>query len=197
MLDCSFYSCVRTIDDTLFQRINLKSYKAGCTVPLDELRYISLSHYGFDGKIHMGELIVNHAIVQKNISIFQELFEAKYPIEKIFLVDEYDADDICSMADNNSSCFNYRTIEGTNKLSNHSLGLAIDINPLYNPYVRTIDGKLSVLPENGTPYVNRSDNCPYFIHKNDICYNAFIKHGFTWGGAWESTKDYQHFEIKL
>lgn len=195
MLDKGFYSCVHTIDDAIFQRINLKSYKPNCTIPLDELRYIYLSHYGFDGKAHMGELIINCDIVQQTISVFQELFEAKYPIEKIRLVDEYDADDICSMADNNSSCFNYRTIEGTSKLSNHSQGLAIDINPLYNPYIRMIDGTFSVLPENGIPYVNRSGNCPYFIHKNDICYNAFIKHGFSWGGEWESAKDYQHFEI--
>ena len=195
MLDNGFYSCARTIDDTIFQRINLKSYKPNYTISLDELRYISLSHYGFDGKVHMGELIVNCTIVQQTLSVFQELFGANYPIEKIRLVDEYDADDICSMTDNNSSCFNYRTIEGTSKLSNHSKGLAIDINPLYNPYVRMIDGTVSILPENGTPYADRLSNCPYFIHKNDICYNAFIKHGFSWGGEWESSKDYQHFEL--
>jgi hypothetical protein len=165
-------------------------------MPLKNLRYITLSHYGFDHCVHTGELIVHAAIAQKIICIFQELFNAEYPIEKMILVDDYDADDIRSMSDNNSSAFNFRFIEGTTKLSNHSKGLAIDINPLYNPYVRTVNGVVSILPENGSAYANRSYPCPYYIHKNDICYQIFLKYGFTWGGDWTISKDYQHFEIE-
>ena len=197
MLAQIFETCIQPIQDTVFNRIYGKSYQENCSISLDSLRYVTLSHYGFDGTIHTGELIMNSAIVDQTLAIFKELFEAKYPIEKMILVDEYEADDIRSMEDNNSSCFNYRMIDGTMKLSNHSMGLAIDINPLYNPYVRILDGKVKILPGNGTLYANRDRNCPYFIRKNDICYKSFLKHGFTWGGDWTDSKDYQHFEILL
>jgi len=81
------------------------------------------------------------------------------------------------------------------KLSNHSKGLAIDINPLYNPYVKTNkNGKIIISPEKGKKYADRKQSFPYKIDKNDLCYKEFIKHGFIWGGAWKSLKDYQHFE---
>lgn len=193
----TFTSSICLITENVYRRIYGKSYKVDCTIPRDELRYVCVSHYGFDGQIHCGELIIHRKIAEKVVGIFQELFDAKYPIEKILLVDEYNADDIYSMSDNNSSAFNYRTIEGTTILSNHSSGLAIDINPLYNPYVRFFDGQPSVLPENGTQYADRTLDCPYYIHKGDICYCTFIKYGFTWGGEWEHAKDYQHFEIAI
>ena len=128
------------------------------------------------------------------LDIFKELYDADYPIERMVLIDEYDAEDNASMAANNSSAFNFRFIDGTAKRSSHSDGLAIDINPLYNPYVRMRDGKEVVLPENGTEYANRTKENPYYIKKDDICYQAFSKRGFTWGGEWKSSKDYQHFQ---
>lgn len=191
----AFKSSIQTIDDQLFQRIYGKSYKVNATIPKEDLRYVRVSHYGFDSQVHYGELIVHRLIAEKIVCIFQELFDVKYPIEKLRLVDDYDADDIRSMSDNNSSAFNFRTIEGTDKLSNHSKGLAIDINPLYNPYVRYFDDCTSVLPDNGTCYADRTLDCPYYIYKDDICYRIFCKYGFTWGGDWVHSKDYQHFEI--
>lgn len=190
------YECrISEIDDILYHRIYKKSYKENCTVPLDDLRYIIVTYYGFDGLTHKGELIVNKSIAEKVCLIFQELYDAKYPIEKICLVDNYNGNDNDSMSDNNSSCFNYRTIDSSTKLSNHSKGLAIDINPLYNPYIRFFNGEMSVLPEAGKKYVDRNTDCAYMIQKGDACYNAFTKHGFSWGGEWTSSKDYQHFEI--
>jgi len=124
----------------------------------------------------------------------KELYENQYPIEKMVLIDEYEADDEKSMEDNNTSAFNYRSINGSTKLSKHSLGLAIDINPRYNPCVRTIDGELSVEPANGNAYTDRTQEFPYKINENDLCYRLFTEHGFTWGGSWNSLKDYQHFE---
>jgi len=191
----SFFYSMSMIDDTLFKKIYGKSYKTDCTIPLEELRYIEVSHYGFDKHVHIGELIVHKKIANRIVSIFRDLYNVKYPIEKIHLVDEYDADDEISMANNNSSCFNFRTIDNSTKLSNHSLGLAIDINPLYNPYVRFGLGDRSVLPIEGKKYEDRTLNCPYYISKDDICYNIFKKHGFDWGGDWSSSKDYQHFEF--
>ena len=111
------------------------------------------------------------------------------------LVDDYDADDEQSMRANNTSCFNFRRIAGSTKLSKHSQGLAIDINPLYNPYVkRQANGTLIVQPANATCYADRRKAIPYKIERDDLCYRLFIKHGFKWGGAWTRQQDYQHFE---
>ena len=113
----------------------------------------------------------------------------------MILIDEYGADDIKSMQDNNSSAFNYRVIAGTTKLSKHAMGLAVDINPLYNPFVlEREDGSLFISPEERRPYVDRTQIFPYKINANDICVTEFFKRGFEWGGDWTSRKDYQHFE---
>ena len=190
----SFYFSVQPIQDALFHRMYGKSFKKNCTIPKEELRYIEVSHYGFDGVVHVGELVANEKIAYKLVSVFRDLFSEKYPIEKICLVDDYNADDELSMADNNSSCFNFRTIDNTDQLSNHSLGMAIDINPLYNPYVRYGLGERSILPIEGKEYGNRDLPCPYYIKEGDVCFNIFLKHGFSWGGNWQHAKDYQHFE---
>ena len=175
-------------------RINGKSYGENCDVPYAELRYVKVLYWDFDGKVQEGELIVNKAIAQDIVDIFKELYDLKYPIEQMVLVDEYDADDNASMAADNSSAFNYRVVEGTSRMSLHSYGMAIDINPLYNPYVHQLDGETVVTPENGAIYEDRSLDCDYYIQAGDACYNAFIKRGFTWGGDWKHQKDYQHFQ---
>ena len=128
-------------------------------------------------------------------TIFQKLYQQSYPIEKMVLVDTYDADDNASMADNNTSSFNYRVVEGTTHLSKHSLGLAIDINPRYNPYIHTLNGQTVCSPENGSDYADRSKDFPYKIDTEDYAYKLFLEYGFSWGGNWNSSKDYQHFEV--
>ncbi|MBE5914651.1 MAG: M15 family metallopeptidase [Pseudobutyrivibrio ruminis] len=190
----NFYGIEFTEDSEIFARIKGKSYKDDCTIPVSDLRYLHVLHVGFDGQTHEGEIICNKSIAEDLLEIFEALYEAEYPIEKIKLVDEYNAEDEASMADNNSSCFNFRFISHTTKVSNHGAGLAIDINPLYNPYVKTVDGALSIEPANGAPYVDRSADFPYKIDETDLAYQLFTAHGFTWGGAWSSSKDYQHFE---
>jgi hypothetical protein len=185
------------ITQEIKDRIIGKSYPENCQVPYEELRYVNVLYWGFDQETHTGELIVNKVIAEDIVEIFEELYEQKYPIERMVLVDEYDADDNNSMAANNSSAFNYRVIDGTDRLSIHSYGLAIDINPLYNPYVREMDGKTVITPVNGIDYADRSLDSEYYIRKDDICYNAFVSRGFTWGGDWNTVKDYQHFQKKL
>jgi len=185
------------INQEIKDRITGKSYGENCDVSYGDLRYVKVLYLGFDGETHDGELIVNKAIAKDIIDIFEELYEQKYPIERMVLVDEYDADDNVSMAADNTSAFNYRVVDGTNRLSVHSYGLAIDINPFYNPYVREMDGKTVVTPVNGAKYADRSLDCKYYIKKDDICYKAFISRGFTWGGEWKTQKDYQHFQKKL
>lgn len=162
-------------------------------ISFDELSYLKVSYYGFDGKYHVGEMVVNKKVAKEVVDIFEELLDHKYPIEKIKLIDDYKADDNLSMSDNNSSSFCYRAITNGNSLSKHSLGLAIDINPVQNPYV----SNNQVLPSNGSDYLNRNYIRKGMIVKNDVCYNAFVKRGWTWGGNWKSIKDYQHFQKNL
>lgn len=185
---------ISEIPDDIFEKMQGRSYKADCTVPREELRYIHVLHIGFDGQTHEGELVVNKAIADDVLEIFEELYKAEYPIEKVRLVDEYDADDEASMSDNNSSAFNFRFISHTTKISKHGMGMAVDINTLYNPYVKTVDGKLSIEPANAADYVDRSADFPYKIDHDDLCYKLFTEHGFEWGGDWTHSKDYQHFE---
>ncbi len=161
----------------------------------DDLRYVHVLYTDFDGETQEGELICNAAIAQDLVEIFYELHENGYPIEQIRLVDEYGGDDEASMAANNTSCFNYRSVAGTGTLSKHALGRAVDINPLYNPYItRNADGSREVSPSAGWDYVDRSADFPHKIDTSDLCYRLFTEHGFTWGGSWTSPKDYQHFQ---
>lgn len=182
------------IPDDIFAKMQGKSYKEDCTVPREDLRYVHVRHMGFDGEAKDGELVVNKAIADDVLAIFEALYKADYPIEKVRLVDEYDADDEASMSDNNSSAFNFRFISHTTRISKHGLGMAVDINTRYNPYVKTVNGKLSIEPANGADYVDRSKDFPYKIDHDDLCYKLFTEHGFTWGGDWTHSKDYQHFE---
>lgn len=191
-VDRWFY--VKEIDAEVFARIYGRSYKHDCTVPLSDLRYLRALHYDADGRILVGEMVCNKAISDDVAAVLRALFEARYPIERMVLIDEYDADDERSMAADNSSSFNFRYISGTDKLSNHSYGMAVDINPLYNPYVRERNGVTIVEPACGEPYADRDRDFVYKIERGDICYREFVKRGFVWGGDWTSLKDYQHFE---
>ncbi len=188
------------ISDALKDYITGTSYpetadESSLAVTRDDLRYVHVLYTDFDGETQEGELICNAAIAQDLVEIFYELHENDYPIEQIHLVDEYGGDDEASMTANNTSCFNYRSVAGTSTLSNHALGRAVDINPLYNPYITyTANGSIDVSPSAGWDYADRSANFAHKINTNDLCYRLFKEHGFTWGGSWNSSKDYQHFE---
>ena len=171
------------------------SYPAeGALISLDELRCIRVLHVNLDRDTLAGEMICNKAIAADLVDIFRELYHQGYPIERMVPIDEYGADDELSMRANNSSSFCYRVIAGSTRLSNHARGMAVDLNPLYNPYVKTSGGKTVIQPATAGPYVDRKAGFPYKIDVNDAAYKIFIAHGFTWGGAWTSLKDYQHFE---
>jgi len=159
-------------------------------IEYSDLRFLNVKYYDFDKNVHDdGELIVNKEVALDVLKIFYELYLGEYPIEKIRLVDEYSADDDLSMKDNNTSAFNFRQVENSEKLSWHCFGLAIDINPLYNPYVS--HGK--VYPENALKYSDRTWNFNYKIDHNDLAYLTFTKYGWKWGGDFVYSKDYQHF----
>ncbi len=130
-----------------------------------ELDTLKVQHIDFQGQPQQGIIICNKKISNDLREIFAELYKAKYPIERIRPISEYDDNDERSMQANNTSCYCYRPIQGSKKLSNHALGMAIDINPLYNPCVkRRKDGTLLIQPSTARPYVNRSKSFKYKIH---------------------------------
>lgn len=187
---------VSPISQELFSYMQGKTYKSDCTVPLNDLRLVEIKHHTRAGEVKQGRIVCNKAIAEDVKEIFAELFEAGYPIEKVKLMDDYDADDEKAMEDNNTSSFNFRVIANTNKISKHGLGLAIDLNTLYNPYVKVkTDGNMIIQPKNATAYIDRTASFPYKIDREDLAYKVFKAHGFEWGGDWTSVKDYQHFEL--
>ena len=167
----------------------------GLEVTFDDLRYLHVMHYDFEGNPAEGELICNSYIAQDLIEIFYQLYLNEYRLESVRLIDEFDGDDTASMEANNTSCFNYRVVEGSTNLSKHAYGLAVDINPLYNPYITyEKDGTENISPAAACSYADRSVNFAYKIDENDLCYKLFTQHGFIWGGNWNNVKDYQHFQ---
>ncbi len=182
------------ITDDIFARINGVSYQENNEISRENLRYLRVLHIGMNENTYVGEMIVNESTSEDVLEIMQELYRAAYPIEKMVLIDEYGGDDEASMEANNTSAFNYRNISGSGKRSKHSYGLAIDVNPLYNPYVKNTADAAICQPQNALDYIDRNREFSYKIDENDLCYQLFTAHGFTWGGSWNSVKDYQHFE---
>jgi len=166
------------------------SWREGCPVGLEDLRYLELAHWDYDGNVTTGELVVAASAAEDIANAFGEMFAAEFPIARMKLVDEYAADDDLSMAANNTSAFNCREVAWRPGVwSVHSLGLAIDINPLVNPYVSAT----RLLPPEGAEYADRSVGAPGLIHAGDVVVAALADIGWSWGGDWSSAKDYQHF----
>lgn len=165
------------------------SYRAGCPVPPERLRLIRMNHVGFDGRIHVGEMVVHEDAVRPLLHVFERAFEARFPIRRMRVMAEY-RDDSEAMADDNTSAFNCRPVTGDpRRLSQHAWGDAVDINPVENPYV---DVRGVVHPPNGRPHLVRSLSRPGQIHSGDALTAAFREVGWYWGGRW-ANRDYQHF----
>lgn len=187
------------LNDALRKRITGLSYPKdtkSCLVSFDELRYLRILYVDFSGEEHVGELIVHKELADEVLEIFAELYDNRYALTSVRLVDDFGerADDTKSMEADNTSSFCYRTVSGSEKLSRHSYGAAIDINPMRNPYIRP-DG--SVSPSNGREYADRSKDFPGKIDKHDLCYKIFTRHGWSWGGDFKDSKDYQHFSKEV
>lgn len=181
---------VTTITDSVWKSLGEKS-----TTSRDDLRHIKMLHWGLDKKIHLGEMIANRIIADTLAMIFRQLYDSHYPIERIELASNYNNDDEAQMRDNNTSCYCPRTVRSTNVMSKHASGMAVDINPLYNPYFKKRrNGTCDVLPSTAMPYCDRNKTFPCKIDHNDLAFVIFTLHGFKWGGDWKSCKDYQHFE---
>jgi len=164
---------------------------SGIEIPssiISELRLVEVEYYSFDDKLHKGQLVVNKKVEKDIIEIFSLIKELRFPIAKVIPAVKYNWDDEASMNDNNTVAFNYRKVKGSKVLSAHSYGMAIDINPIQNPHVK---GKV-IQPANA-----KYD--PKFkgtILRDSEIVKEFIKRGWQWGGRWNSSKDYQHFEKK-
>ena len=152
----------------------------------NKLDLVSVKYYGFDGKLHQGQIIVNKEIANDIVDIFKVIEKTKFPVEKVVPIVEYNWSDEKSMNDNNTSSFNYRFISGSRILSMHANGLAIDINPKQNPYVKNGTS----IPA-GSEYKLKNMGT---IEPDSKIVKVFKEKGWTWGGDWKSLKDYQHFQ---
>jgi len=165
------------------------SWRPGCPVPVEQLRAIDVRHFGNDGAVHTGRVIVHATLANGMVEVFRALYNARFPIERMEPIDVYGGDDMRSMRANNTSAFNCRAVTGGSGWSEHAYGRAIDVNPFVNPYVKGS----TVLPPEAARYADRSRHDPGMIHSDDAAVRAFAARGWSWGGYWSSLKDYQHF----
>jgi poly-gamma-glutamate synthesis protein (capsule biosynthesis protein) len=185
----AFHGSIATGRDAVRSRVRY-SWRRGCPVGPVELRLLRVDHWGLDGRVHRGELIVHRDHARRILGVLKQLFQARYPIQRLRLVDAYRADDDRSMAANNTSGFNCRRVSGSSSWSEHAFGRAIDLNPLRNPYV-TPGGRVS--PPAGRPYANRARRAAGMVHAGDAVVRAFAAARWRWGGTWSGSRDYQHF----
>jgi poly-gamma-glutamate synthesis protein (capsule biosynthesis protein) len=164
------------------------SWHEGCPVPVSDLRYVTLTHWDMAGRAVTGELVLHKDVADSAVAAFHALFDARFPIASMRLVDDFGGSDDASMAADNTSAFNCRVVAGGTSWSEHAYGLAIDINPVENPEIT--GGR--VLPPSGEPFVDRHE-APGVIRAGDLVVRAFAAHGWRWGGSWTSPVDYQHF----
>ena len=170
--------------------------RANAVVGCERLSLIKFSYRGYDGQVHGdGEIMVMDAAAENVLRIFTKLREMRFPIGKAKLINHYNGDDDASIADNNTSAFNSRNVAGTNTLSLHAYGLAIDINPVQNPYVERSEGKLKFSPPAGVAYASRANGKDPHIGLAESIIDVFAAEGFViWGGIWKNP-DYQHFQV--
>lgn len=172
-----------------------KEWSDDCPVPLARLVKVSFIHLDFQGNEQIGRIIVLDALGESVMTIFKELLQRKFPIEKAIPVDFFAGDDVASMNANNSSAFNCRRVMNTDRWSSHAYGAAIDINPVQNPYVLINEETHTarIYPIGGAHFLNRHLQESGMV---EPIVSVFADHGFTdWGGAWRAPLDYHHFQV--
>lgn len=165
------------------------SWHPGCPVSMDQLRLLRVGYWGFDHAAHTGELVVNASAAAPLSRAFLLLFDARFPIRQMRVVDDFGGDDERSMLADNTSAFNCRQVPGTTAWSQHAYGLAVDVNPFENPEVRSG----AVDPPAAAAWADRTRSSPAMIAHGDAAWRAFSEIGWSWGGDWSAPKDYQHF----
>jgi hypothetical protein len=187
--DPVFHGTISRIPPDTRERMIGRSWHSGCPVPIRRLRLLNLDFLGFDGDVHVGRMIVHADQAYRVRRIFRRLFNLRFPIRHMHLIDRYGGSDHASMSDDNTSAFNCRYVSGTTRWSQHAYGRAIDVNPVENPYV---SGSY-VSPAEGTAYADRSRTAKGMIHAHDAVVRAFRHREWKWGGYWAGPKDYMHF----
>ena len=185
-----FYSAIRTLSSERRQAMRGVCWKEepGCPA-FESLRLVELGFWDFEGACQRGELVVNERIAEETVVIFEQLFAARFPLQSMQPIEVFGADDERSMAANNCSAFNFRLIAGTNRPSHHGLGMAIDLNPVQNPWLRPG----LVQPSAGQAFLDRSDVRPGMIVLGGVVLETFRRFGWDWGGLWLDAADYHHF----
>ncbi len=157
--------------------------------PFAELRLLEIPFVDFAGEEQTGELVVSASVAEEVVAVFEELRAARFPLASMRRIETFGGSDAASMRANNTSAFNFRLIEGTVVPSHHGLGIAVDLNPVQNPWIR---GE-RVDPIEGTPFVDRSVERPGMILDGGVVVEAFERRGWEWGGRWRDSLDLHHF----
>lgn len=184
----AFDGAAGALTDSVQAQMEGKSHREGCPLSLNELSLLDLPHWNPAGEIQRGQLIVATSVAEDVLFAFRAAYEGQFPIERMVLIDEYDGSDALSMKDNNTSAYNCRTVAGSKKWSQHSYGMAIDINPRWNPWVKS--GRFD--PKDGSAWKDREDVRPGMMVQGGVLIDAFSSRGWGWGGRWASLKDYMH-----
>lgn len=176
--------------------VPISTWEEGCPTTLDELRYLTVSYWGFDELHHTGELIVHRDVAEDMVWVFEQLHAARFPMEQVGLLDDEDFQEFHRKGDDNlTAAYHCRASTGSTRWSQHAYGKAIDINPFHNPYLKDTDEGRVVLPAYATAYLDRTRDVPGMITEGDVVVEAFDAIGWGWGGRWNSLKDWQHFSV--
>lgn len=184
-----FHATVRALSATERADMTPSVWRRGCPVGLSDLRHVSLPYIGFGGRPKRGALVVNAAVAGQVVAAFRDLYRARFPIRRMRPIQAYGGDDFASIEADNTSAFNCRAATGSSHWSQHAYGLAIDIDPIENPYVS--GGRTS--HRASIPYLDRSNVRPGMAVEGNALVDAFDARGWGWGGRWSGTTDYQHF----
>lgn len=182
----TYVASIRPIPDDVLAR---SSWTASCPVTVEELRYVTLTHHGFDGEVHTGEMIINSSVAEDVVDVFHRLFETGFPIEQMRVTTLEEVDDPPTGDFNETGSFVCRAAVGSSNWSAHAYGLAVDINPFHNPYVKDD----LVIPELASAYADRDNAKVGMIFPGDVVTQAFADIGWGWGGDWNTLKDWMHF----
>jgi poly-gamma-glutamate synthesis protein (capsule biosynthesis protein) len=186
----AFTAEIHAVPDEVRARITGTSWRPDdprCPA-LDALAYLTLDHLTFDGGTARGELLVARPLASRALDLFRRLYQLGFPIQQMKLVDDFDASDDASMSADNASAFNFRVVAGTQLLSQHALGRAIDINPVENPWRRPD----RILPPEGEAYADRTNIRPGMIVRPGPIVAVFDELGWEWGGDWRHAWDDHH-----
>jgi len=185
-----FHATISRLDAATRELMTGRSWRPGCPVPLHDLRLLRMTYWGFDRRAHRGRMVVHRWYADEIVRVFHRLYDERFPLRSMILVDRFGADDKRSMRADNTSGFNCRYRAGVCcRWSQHAYGRAIDVDPVENPFVWS--GGFS--PPNGRPFLDRSQHRRGMIHHHDTVWWAFHAVGWSWGGDWRTEKDYQHF----